>query len=104
MWFEILASWPSEAGVAGHNPWHPSRAGEEPGGLRDPPSREAARKMHAMTQAEVKRFLKAVASSRWAAFFLLLVGTRLRSGEAPARRWRDVDLAVGTLTVRRSVQ
>jgi len=69
-----------------------------------PPKREAAQTMHAMTQDEVERFLKAAASSRWAPFFHLLVGTGLRPSEALALRWRDVDLAKGTLTVRRSVQ
>ena len=69
-----------------------------------PPKREAPRKMHAMTQDEVERFLAAVDSSRWAPFLHLLVGTGLRPSEALALRWRDVDLAAGTLTVRRSVQ
>ena len=69
-----------------------------------PPKRESARKMHAMAQDEIERFLKAAESSRWAPFFHVLVGTGLRPSEALALRWRDVDLATGTLTVRRSVQ
>lgn len=69
-----------------------------------PPKRQTGSEMHALTQEEVERFLVEAGKSRWAPFFHLLVGTGLRPSEALALRWRDVDLAAGTLTVRRSVQ
>jgi integrase len=69
----------------------------------DLPKRQRGSKIRALTPPEVDSFLKATVSSRWNAFFHLLVGTGLRPSEALALTWRDVDLAAGTVTVRRSL-
>jgi integrase len=72
-----------------------------------PPSPSQARppEMHAWTAPELARFL------RWAEDhdsdvgmgWRLLAFTGMRRGEALALRWRDVDLDVGRIAVRRSV-
>ncbi|MFF2381310.1 tyrosine-type recombinase/integrase [Streptomyces sp. NPDC058108] len=54
--------------------------------------------------AEVRMLLKVAQPHRLYALWLLLVSTGLRRGEALALTWSDIDLASGTLRVRRNVQ
>ncbi|MCT9005429.1 tyrosine-type recombinase/integrase [Streptomyces rhizosphaerihabitans] len=54
--------------------------------------------------AEVRMLLKVAQPHRLHALWLLLVSTGLRRGEALALTWSDIDLATGTLRVRRNVQ
>lgn len=53
-----------------------------------------------LTKAEVAGLVEAFAQDRLRAFFLLLLGTGLRRGEALALSWTDVDLDAGHLRVR----
>jgi integrase len=51
----------------------------------------------------VAQFLNAVRGHAWSAPFLLMLGTGLRVGECAALRWEDVDLAFGSIRVRRTM-
>ena len=57
----------------------------------------------AWTYEEVAAFLTATKDDHLAVLYRLLVLTGLRRGEAVGLRWSDLDLAGGTLTVRRQV-
>ncbi len=61
-------------------------------------------KVQALTQEESQRFLEAAKSKRWYCFFSLLLGTGLRPSEALGLYWTDLNLAKGTLTVRRGLR
>ncbi len=65
--------------------------------------RYAAAKPDVWTPAEAHRFLAAAQGSQWYAFFLLMLTTGLRRGEALGVRWQDLDLDAATLTVRQIV-
>ena len=52
---------------------------------------------------EVKTFLEAAKESRYYALLLLAVTSGMRQGELFGLQWSDVDLALGYLTVRRSL-
>src|SRR5262249_38780561 len=67
------------------------------------PKRRAQRVMHALTPEECGRLREALEGDRLAAFFVLLLGTGMRPGEALAVRWADADLDAGTLRVERSL-
>lgn len=56
----------------------------------------------ALTRTELRAFLDAC-DPEWRPFFELLAHTGLRISEALELRWGDVDLAAGTLKVRRQV-
>ena len=52
-------------------------------------------------QAEQLRlFVKAVESHRWAGVWMLMASTGMRRGEVLGLRWSDVDFAGSTLTIR----
>lgn len=61
-------------------------------------------KVQALTQEEAQRFLEAAKSNRWYCFFSLLLSTGLRPSEALGLYWTDVDLARGTVTIRRGLR
>jgi integrase len=61
-------------------------------------------KVQALTQEESQRFLEVAKSTRWYCFFSLLLGTGLRPSEALGLYWTDVDLARGTVTIRRGLR
>lgn len=67
------------------------------------PRRSTKRPMRALTPEECGKFREAATGHRLEAFFLLLLGTGLRPGEALALRWADVDLDAGSLRVERSL-
>jgi integrase len=69
----------------------------------DLPRRNTDSHVRALTEEEVKRFRAAAASSKWAVFFELMLGTGVRPGEALALSWENVDLERGTITIRRSL-
>jgi len=72
-----------------------------PFGLVDRP--KVARPVTRVLEAEeVRGFLQAARDDRYEALWALLVTAGLRLGEALALEWRDVDLAMRTLQVRRS--
>lgn len=61
-------------------------------------------KVQALTQEESQRFLKVAKPTKWHCFFSLLLSTGLRPSEALGLYWTDLDLAKGTLTVRRGLR
>lgn len=65
--------------------------------------RQKRKEMHAFSQEEARRFMKAANYDRWRAFFILALTTGMRPGEILALRWKDVDLEKGVVTVNRAV-
>ena len=59
--------------------------------------------MQSLTEEEAARFLKTAKINKWYCFFSVLLGTGLRPSEALGLYWSDLDLAKGTLTVRRAL-
>lgn len=57
-----------------------------------------------MSPADAKAVMAAMAGERLEPLVLLTLSTGLRQGEALALRWQDVDLDVGTVRVRYSLQ
>lgn len=57
-----------------------------------------------LTPAGAKKLVAAAAKHRLGALFSVALASGLRLGEALALRWEDVDLAKGTLSVRRTLQ
>src|SRR5919112_815624 len=56
-----------------------------------------------LTLAQVKSLLNAACGDRFEALYILAVTTGMRSGELLGLQWRDIDLEVGVLQVRRTV-
>jgi integrase len=71
--------------------------------LVDPPPR-ANRELRPLTGPEVLVLLDTVRDDRLGPLYLAAIGTGLRQGELLALRWSDVDLEVGILTVRHTLQ
>jgi len=65
----------------------------------DPP-RGRAPEMRAWTAEQLRLFVKAVESHRWAGVWMLMASTGMRRGEVLGLRWSDVDLAGSTVTIR----
>ena len=70
-----------------------------------PPSARAtkASAMRTWTAPELRRFLEFARGDPLYPAWLLLATTGMRRGELLALRWRDIDLAAGTVAVRRSI-
>jgi integrase len=67
------------------------------------PPRKARYEVTALTVDQLKTFLSAAQGDRLEALYMLVMSTGMRSGEALALHWRDVDLTCGTLQVRSSL-
>ena len=65
----------------------------------DPP-RGRVPEMQAWTGDELRQFVKAAESNRWAAVWMLMASTGMRRGEVLGLRWIDVDLNGSTVTIR----
>ena len=65
--------------------------------------KQKKREMHALSGEQVAEFRKAAKGSRWEILFDLALATGMRPSEYLALTWKDVDLAAGTATVRRSL-
>ncbi|MFC1984240.1 site-specific integrase [Chloroflexota bacterium] len=63
------------------------------------PPRVARVTMHTLSLEEVSRFLEAAQDTDYYVYLVTLLYTGLRRGELLALRWRNLDLAKGTLTV-----
>jgi integrase len=59
--------------------------------------------MTIMAQADVGTFFDAIADLRDRCLFLVLLSTGMRRGELVALKWEDLDLATGTLLIRRRI-
>jgi len=57
-----------------------------------------------LTVAEAQRVLKVAADRRNGVRFALALALGIRQGEALGLKWRDLDTAAGTLTIRRALQ
>ena len=66
--------------------------------------RAPRKEMEAFTPEEIRRFLQAAKHDRLQALYVLAITCGLRQGELLGLRWEDVDLAAGSLTVRRQMQ
>ena len=63
--------------------------------------RQEQQEVKAMSADEVGRFLEAAQGSPYYAVFFALLWTGARRSEVLALRWRDVDLMMGTISIRR---
>ena len=70
--------------------------------LVDPP-RVRRREVRPLSPEEARAFLEASRGDRLEAYYTVAIALGLRRGEALALKWDDVDLAAGTLTVRRTL-
>jgi integrase len=60
--------------------------------------------MKTLNEEQVRALFEVTAADRLHALYVLLATTGLRLGEATGLRWQDVDMAKGTVTVRRALQ
>ena len=65
--------------------------------------RNGAKKMRAMSQEEVGRFLAVTDKGRHAEYFRTAVVTGMRPGEMAGLRWDDVDFEHSTISIQRSL-
>lgn len=65
--------------------------------------RAPRREMHALTPEEIGRFFQAAQDDRYHAYFVLLLDSGLRPGEALALTWDDVDLSAGVVKVTKAL-
>ncbi len=56
------------------------------------------------TRQEAQEFLEAIKGHRLEAFYSVAMAIGLREGEGLGVQWQDIDLALGTLAVRRSIR
>ena len=68
------------------------------------PPRLERREMTTLSPEQVRNLLDAATGGRLEALYVLAVTTGMRQGEILALRWRDVNLDVGTLQVRATLQ
>jgi len=66
--------------------------------------RMAERELRVLDRDQVRELLDVARGDRLEALYVLAVTTGMRQGELLALRWRDVDLAHGTLQVRTTLQ
>lgn len=76
--------------------------GDNPAELAKPPKLEEE-EVEPYTVEEIRRFLELVADRRNGARWAIALALGLRQGEALGLKWADVNLASGTLRVRRSL-
>ncbi|MBF6604993.1 MAG: site-specific integrase [Chloroflexi bacterium] len=67
------------------------------------PPRIPRRQVSPLTVEQARTFLGAIVTDRLRALYLVALGVGLRQGEILGLRWRDLDLAAGTLTVRHAL-
>ena len=67
------------------------------------PPRPQKKEVRVLSPGEVKRLLRAARGERFEALYVLAVTTGMRQGELLGLRWEDVDLAEGTVRVRRTL-
>jgi integrase len=67
------------------------------------PPRIPRRRVSPLSVEQVRTFVAAIAGDRLEALYLVALGMGLRQGEILGLRWSDVDLVVGTLTVRHAL-
>src|SRR5712691_4633755 len=71
--------------------------------LVDPPH-VPEREVEGLSPAQAKKLLDAVKGDRLEALYTLALAVGLRQGEALGLWWEDVDLAAGTISVKRALQ
>lgn len=65
----------------------------------DPP-KGTSPEMRSWTSDEIRAFIAATSTHRWAGVWALLATTGMRRGEALGLRWRDLDLDAGRVTIQ----
>lgn len=96
--------WAVEERQLGRNPTDgvkPHTQAKDAGNVPDESEEEAGHK--AMSEEQVTGFLGAAAGDRYYPLWVLLATTGCRPGEALGLLWRDVDLKVGTVHIRRAL-
>ena len=71
--------------------------------LVDPPAK-ARQERHPLTAEQTRAFLASVSGDPREALYVTALSTGMRQGELLALRWQDVELDVGTVTVRHTLQ
>jgi len=71
--------------------------------LTDPP-RVPRRQIRPLDPDQARAFLEVIRGDRFEALYLIALGAGLRQGEILGLSWADVDLDLGTLTVRQALQ
>ena len=77
--------------------------GDNPAAGSDPPRVGEIAKFSTWEPEHVRAFLEAVIGDELEALWVVLATTGLRRGEALGLKWRDVDLARGTVAIRQTV-
>jgi integrase len=67
------------------------------------PPKQHTREMEVLTLQQVRRLLGTVRGQRWEDVFVLGAACGLRIGEALSLRYEDLDLAEGTISIRRTL-
>ncbi|WP_231493581.1 tyrosine-type recombinase/integrase [Alicyclobacillus macrosporangiidus] len=70
--------------------------------LAEPP-KVPRREMRPLSPEEGSKFIVAIQGNRYGAYFLLLLGTGMRPGEALALTWDDVDLENGVIQINKAL-
>lgn len=72
--------------------------------LTDGPRQEAVRESRSLTVEEAKRLLEEAEGERLEALYFLMLSTGMRTGEAFALTWDNVDLGAGTVTITQALR
>ncbi|MHB8619646.1 MAG: site-specific integrase [Chloroflexota bacterium] len=73
-------------------------------GLVDPPRVPERDDVEGLSPGQAKKLLDAVKGDRLEALYSVALAVGLRQGEALGLRWEDLDLATGTISVRRALR
>jgi len=67
------------------------------------PLKAPAKEIAPLTEEQTKAFLEAAKGNKLEALYLLAITTGMRQGELLGIQWKDLDLDLGVLKVRRTV-
>src|ERR1700694_4717717 len=67
------------------------------------PPRPEEHEVHPFTLEQIQQLLKSAKGHKWEAFFVLALVTGMRQGELRGLKWKDMNVAEGALSIRRSI-